>query len=575
MDVSPLVRRLGLAAPVLAVLGACSALLVGFPAPPGLGGHDADIAIAWLGQVTAALADGDPWPRWLPQAAFGFGSPAFYIYPPLLYWVGGLVGLATGLGPDLALRLTLALVALAGGGAMLLLLRREGCPDRAARTLAALYLVFPYAAFIDPIHRGAAAECAALAALPVVGLALRLPPARPAAIAGLGAAFALLILTHLPMAVLMAGLGVVHYLLRWRGWRALAVFAAGQALAAALGAPVLVPALSLQGLISPEYWTLWPGWRPSTWLLFQDPTHLRPGGHLLYYACFALLLLLAGQVIALRRWARAGWGGADLPPLLAGLLALALTTPLTKPAWDYLPILPLVQIPLRAFGPASLFLVLALGRRLAAGAARPGRVLLLGLLPSAAMTAALLLAVTLLPERGPRGGYRFLPSEARAAAAMASPGGHPPEYIPRWAHAADWAEIGVRQVAPPAAVQGLPAVVQGEGRVAERRTGATYRLEIDCATACRVLARQFWWPAFVLEGLPGAPTLDPATGMAAVEAPAGRHLVAFRRRWLPSEWIGLGAFAAGLAVLAVLAWPRRAIAPVAGGAGLRTRIPAP
>jgi len=48
----------------------------------------------WSDQFTGELARGHLYPRWLPEANGGLGSPTFYFYPPLAFYVSGILGLA-------------------------------------------------------------------------------------------------------------------------------------------------------------------------------------------------------------------------------------------------------------------------------------------------------------------------------------------------------------------------------------------------------------------------------------------------------------------------------------------------
>ena len=52
----------------------------------------------WLDQFVRELAHGNLYPRWLPLSHHGLGSPVFYYYPPLCFYLGSLfefAGLST------------------------------------------------------------------------------------------------------------------------------------------------------------------------------------------------------------------------------------------------------------------------------------------------------------------------------------------------------------------------------------------------------------------------------------------------------------------------------------------------
>ena len=47
----------------------------------------------WASQFTALLREGVIYPRWLPWSHEGLGSPVFYYYPPLAFYLTGAFGL--------------------------------------------------------------------------------------------------------------------------------------------------------------------------------------------------------------------------------------------------------------------------------------------------------------------------------------------------------------------------------------------------------------------------------------------------------------------------------------------------
>jgi len=52
--------------------------------------------LLWPEQFGDLLRNGSPYPRWLPHAWKGLGTPAFYFYPPVFFWVTGAVDALTG-----------------------------------------------------------------------------------------------------------------------------------------------------------------------------------------------------------------------------------------------------------------------------------------------------------------------------------------------------------------------------------------------------------------------------------------------------------------------------------------------
>jgi hypothetical protein len=185
-----LITPLGLVITVSLLLAA-PLIWFGFPAPT----HDGAIHALWAHHVATAFWDGELYPRWLPELNGGFGTPAFFFYPPLstlsavVFWPvapeHGRAWYALGWGAALGLVLS--------GVAMYWFLRREFVGERAqsigdcgsriadsetgrrwvAAAGALVYVAAPYHFGIDLLDRGANAEFWAFALMPLVLLAFR------------------------------------------------------------------------------------------------------------------------------------------------------------------------------------------------------------------------------------------------------------------------------------------------------------------------------------------------------------------------------------------------------------------
>ncbi len=237
------------------VLGVASLLLV-LPAimhPPML--HDSFwIDWVWADQFTAELAKGNLYPRWLPRSHDGLGSPVFYFYPPLAFYVSGAFGLA-GLPTYASVIATFWAALLASGYAMHLWLKAF-----APRPLlgSLLFMAAPYH-LIDFYGRGAQAEFLAVAFIPLVAWSMR--EDRPNLLA---LSYAGLILSHMPLALLVSVFLIAPYALYLKkplrsAWPLV--------LGVSLSAVYLWPALALepyrdaaslwsQANLRPENWTV-------------------------------------------------------------------------------------------------------------------------------------------------------------------------------------------------------------------------------------------------------------------------------------------------------------------------------
>jgi uncharacterized protein (TIGR03382 family) len=348
-----------------AVAYAAIALLVALIMAPVVNGpplfHDSFwIDHSWASQFTAELRSGQLLPRWMPLANGGLGSPVFYYYPPLAFYVTGLFGLV-GLDTWQSIVAAFAAAFFVSGVATWHWLRGWA----PSPLLGALFFTAaPYHVF-DCMRRGALAESVAIALVPLVALSLRRISDGRGFLPG-AFAYAALIATHLPLALLTSVMLIAPYALRHRS--ALPGFAQAVGFGIGLAAITLVPALMLEPFRDSSHLWNQPFLRPDYWSVltqvpfngFRVQVHLTAGA--LALACGFLLLRF-----------RSGWAGY-------GLALCALAAGLLPFVW-HLPLLGKVQFPYRAlplaeFGLATaLAFVPASGRLLALAAAAPALLL--------------------------------------------------------------------------------------------------------------------------------------------------------------------------------------------------------
>lgn len=144
---------------------AAPAVIFGFPAHT----HDGWIHALWLTHFSEQLWGGDPYPRWLSDLNGGLGSPAFFFYPPIPYYLSSLLKPFFGSDEQGWLRLGLmaafALIA-SGWSAYLWLNRIAG--RNVACAAAILFVAAPYHTIADLYIRGAFAELFAFVWAPLI-----------------------------------------------------------------------------------------------------------------------------------------------------------------------------------------------------------------------------------------------------------------------------------------------------------------------------------------------------------------------------------------------------------------------
>lgn len=287
----------------------------------------------WQAHFAQAFAQGDLYPRWLPDLNHGFGSPAFFIYPPLGQWLGALLGPVLPGAEAAGLRLILVLtgcLALGGWGA-LYWLRTLGLNKAAVSVGALVWLLAPYHAYLNLYQRGAFAELVAMTALPW-GLAFSaaLAQRRPLAWAGLTVSLAALLLSNAPTALFGAPFICVYgALLAERGDRlwCWALIVAAALVALGLSAAWLWPALTQVELVDQRI-LFNDIYQPANYLVFSASEWPNQGVRVATTAIFLIHVAILGFVLL------AGGAGRGRKLMIAAvLLILLLVSDLSRPFW--------------------------------------------------------------------------------------------------------------------------------------------------------------------------------------------------------------------------------------------------
>jgi hypothetical protein len=303
------------------------------------------IDLVWLDQFARELANGTIYPRWLPLSHGGLGSPVFYYYPPLAFYLASLFVFA-GLSDFLALVATFFVVNLLSGVGVYLWLRGQA---RKPIIGALMFMVAPYHLF-NFYQRGAIAEVVATAILPFVLLGLRgISEGRSRSFAWTALAYAALIMSHLPLALLASVFLFAPYaLMKSRlAPQPLAKIGASMALGIAAAAIYLLPAFALDPYrSSADLWSL-SYLQPSSWSLWSSIAWADKTYTAVLLVNAALIVPIVSLLARYRSpWA---WWALGCAVLAAGAVPLL---------WS-LPLLSSVQFPFRLLPVAELAFVTA------------------------------------------------------------------------------------------------------------------------------------------------------------------------------------------------------------------------
>jgi hypothetical protein len=481
--------------------------------------HSSAQNLTWATQFAEQFRAGIPYPRWMPQSFEGLGSPAFYFYPPLPFWIDAVVSLLTvNLMPvPYRLAVTSAVILFASGLAMQAWLRAETQKPRVALWGAVAYMAAPYH-LLDHYMRGALAEFTAFVFVPLVLLGVRRPALLPLAYAGL-------VLSHLPTALLVTATVLPAYVLaRARTLGELARIIGGGVLGLGLAAVYLVPAMSLQGWISADQ--LWASfYRVERWFVLTPSRWPEPYiMAVVTWFTIGYALAAAGALLISRRlfW-----------PLVS-LACLGLVAGLVPWFWD-LPELAKVQFPWRLLVVVDFATVTSLCAAPAAGPQRSRfyvvAAALIAFLPGMVLTAQdTVTGVGVLLKRG-----TLRQQDVK-------------EYEPRGFPQAPnlgFAELGLEPVRDLPQISCRPAA---DVCTASQLPFGGLAIDIQAEQATDVVVRRFFFPAWQLEpARPLVPTPD--LKLVRFEAGPGRHTYRLDRGVLPEERLGWAISGAALVLL--------------------------
>src|ERR1700733_101181 len=249
-------------------------------------GHSTITHILYQHYLNKQIAQGDWYPRWIVSMNRGLGGGVFFAQYPLPYYVPWAIGkiIPNHWGSYEEARtqgLALAFAAILAG--MFTYAWCAQFADRLTAMLAAIiYLTLPYFLTIDIYLRAAIGEFWALSFLPLSFYFIeRMAAGSRRAMPGLAVAFALVILSHLFTAVLLAPVLLAYAV--WRVPRARRVLSACQTLAAFLLATGLaglytLPFLAQRRFFHPENFLLTQGGNASPLSqMFSFNAHTFPG----------------------------------------------------------------------------------------------------------------------------------------------------------------------------------------------------------------------------------------------------------------------------------------------------------
>ncbi|MGC8829008.1 MAG: 6-pyruvoyl-tetrahydropterin synthase-related protein [Verrucomicrobiia bacterium] len=216
---------------------------------------DSWIHYEWSHHFADQFWQGELYPRWLADKNGGLGSPAFYFYPPVPYFITSILKI---ISPNIEnCSRTLGISVAAGiilSAIFFFKLMRRYTSESIAALSSACYLLIPYHLNEDIYSRSAFAEFWAMTWLPLIFYYTdKILYDNKQSIIKLSYAYALLIMSHLPTTLIASPFIVFYSLALSKKYEKSKYFIRvvyGMVLGIGISAMYLIPALTLQWAVS-------------------------------------------------------------------------------------------------------------------------------------------------------------------------------------------------------------------------------------------------------------------------------------------------------------------------------------
>lgn len=533
-------------------------------------GHSIEYNLVWLTNFSTQLAQGDFYPRWLMGMNHGAGSPVFYFYAPLPFYILSIPALLLE-GSKAVLQLGIGEWLLIGlSGMAFYRFARASFAVLPAWIAALLYMLLPYHLEINLWWRQDIGELTNYIWMPLALYYADRVLAGERAIAGMALVYAAMMLAHLPSTLLFSiGLGSYVLVVAWRRhrWQRLAPFAAAIAIGMALAAAYWIPALTTEQYVRAEkLWT--PYFDFHYWFFPLDELPKVVGHDNVFAHRLFEMIGLTSAIFVLAwlnayRWRQVVGRTALFASLTLIAVAWFLMSPWSETVWETLPELWKVQFPWRIAMVVDLATAIALLHTLHCAQRYRDLLSRLAVAGVAMLLSYSFVTADVLHKLDPFDNAWWVKGRDQAV----RNGLDAPEYTTVW-NPATTADTS-------SGIAGMPAVAfdRGNGRIeVERWLPRHVELRVALERATRLRVRQFYFPNWraMLEregrddvAVPLQPDTD--TGLLTAELPAGDYTLRLRLTPLRQEVVGAAVSLGGIAAWCGCLWWQRRRAPAPRG----------
>lgn len=318
-----------------------------------LNGHDFFFHVIFSHHFTEQFWQGELYPRWMLNMNAGFGSPTFFFYAPLPYYITSLISLLFQMNPTSCNPLVIsASVALIASGITAYFWLKAFTSAEFALIVAIIYMVLPYHLVVDLYIRFAFAEFWSFVWMPLILYwSIKIADGKTASILWLAISISLLIFTHLPTFIIFMPFFIGHFLFATdKNLRKTVYFNHLLAIILAVGLSAIywLPALMTQEYVSMQ--SMFSGmFHYTNNFLLTGPIygHSKAFWRYLTFVTVLLSSLAYGAWLFSRMQTHLTIRRETNYWIIVVLLSLFMTLPFSQFIWDLLPVLQKIQFPWR------------------------------------------------------------------------------------------------------------------------------------------------------------------------------------------------------------------------------------
>jgi 4-amino-4-deoxy-L-arabinose transferase-like glycosyltransferase len=296
-------------------------------------------------------------PSWLAESNYGLGDPRFIFYPPGLYYLLSAARMLTGEWYAATI-LVFLFLSVAGGVGAYFWARTIFNPTVALWT-GVLYALMPYR--LNELYQASLlSEYAACSLLPFVFCFVERINRRKSIfdIVGLGAAYALLVLTHLPIAMIGSIALAIYALVRIERKSFVSTIAR---LAGGIILGLAASSFFWTSMLAELSWIKGNGAAPNPYydyhlnFLFSGAALTNRNTWYANILALAMIGFLLPGLVFVGRWFRREWASRSLSaPLVLLVVTFLMATSISRPVWALVPKLAEIQFPWRWLSITSL-----------------------------------------------------------------------------------------------------------------------------------------------------------------------------------------------------------------------------